>query len=322
MLKNLVSKWLPVAALTMSAFAVQAQEQPVKMMVGFAPGSSGDIILRILAEELRPILGRTVLVENRPGAGGRLAAQALKTATGDSNTYLLAPDSWAVFPTLLYTEEQLRYSIQKDFAPVARIVSYPLALFTSDKMGVNTLAEYLEKAKKDPSLGMYGSSGSGSITEFLGIVMSKEFGVPMNVVPFKGGSEVKTNLIGNQVPVAVMTAGDGVADNNPRVKPLGLFVSERWSLAPNIPTMKEQGYNITQGAAFSGVWTTNKTPEAERKKMEQAIQTVLTKPEVQARLTKLFVQADFAKGEDLGKQVQDLWAYWGPIVKESGFKPQ
>lgn len=321
MLKNWISKWLTVAVFSLFAVTAHAQNQPVKMIVGFAAGSSGDIILRLLAEELRPILGRIVVVENRPGAGGRVAAQALKNASGESSTYLLAPDSWAVFPTLIYPEDQLRYSIRNDFSPVARVVSYPLGLFTSDT-SVNNLSEYLEKVKENPQLGMYGASGSGSISEFLGVVMSQEFGAQMDVVPFKGGSEVKTNLIAGQLPLAIMTTGDGVADKSSRIKPLGLFVSERWELAPHIPTMKEQGYNITQGQAFSAIWTTNKTPEAERKKMEQAIGTVLAKTEVQERLRNMFVQADFADGQALDQQVEALLQYWDPIVTASGFKQE
>ncbi len=293
---------------------------PVKIIIGFAAGGNGDIIARMLASELRPILGRNVIVENKPGAGGRLAALQLKTAPADGSNYLLAPDSWSIFPTILQNESQLRYNLKKDFAPVARIVSYPLGLFASEGAGVNNIKEYIEKAKANPALASYGSSGSGSITEFLGIVMSKEFGFKMTVVPFKGGSEVKANLMGSQIAVGIMTPGDGLADVGGKIKPLGFFTSTRWSVAPDVPTLKEQGFDIVNGGAFSAIWTSAHTPEVERKKMEDAIKQVLGKPDVQERLAKIYVRADFADGHAVGDQVNKLINYWTPIVESSGFK--
>lgn len=322
-MKTTKLKFIIPAMFGLSCILANAQDQhPVRIIIGFAAGGNGDIIARLLAEELRPVLGRNVIVENKPGAGGRLAAQTLKAAPADGNSYMLAPDSWAIFPTILNTEAQLRYKLKSDFSPVARIVSYPLGLFVSESAGVNTLKEYVEKAKADPSIALYGSSGSGSITEFLGIVMSKEFGFKMTVVPFKGGGDVRTNLIGGQVPVGVMTPGDGLADVGNKIKPLGFFVEERWAIAPQVPTFKEQGFNIVNGGAFSAFWTSAKTPEAERSKMEEALKKVLAKPSVQERLAKIYVRADFSDGKALGQQVDKLINYWTPIVKESNLKPQ
>lgn len=322
MFKKYKAKLLTVVAMTVcSAFgSIQAHAQdqsPVRIIIGFAAGGNGDIIARMMAEELRPILGRSVIVENRPGALGRLAAQALKASPGDGTSYLLAPDSWAIFPTILNTESQLRYNYQQDFKPVARIVSYPLGFFVSEKLEVNTLAEYVAKAKKDPSLAMYGSSGTGGITEFLGTVMTQEFGFKMGQIPFKGGGEIKTNLMGGQISAGLMTPGDGLSEVGSRIKPLGFLVEERWEIAPDIPTFKEQGYNITNGGAFSGFWTTAKTPESERKKMEEALKEVLSKPHVKEKLANIYVKADFGDGKTLGDTVNHLIDYWTPITQKS-----
>ncbi|WP_159917690.1 tripartite tricarboxylate transporter substrate-binding protein [Pantoea sp. 18069] len=316
-------KIIAPAILGLTCMLANAQENnPVRIIIGFAAGGNGDIIARMLAEELRPVLGRNVIVENKPGAGGRLAAQTLKSGPADGSSYMLAPDSWAIFPTILNTEAQLRYNLKTDFSPVARIASFPLGLFVAESTGVNTLKEYVKKAKDNPGIALYGSSGSGSITEFLGIIMSQEFGFKMTVVPFKGGGEVKTNLIGGQVPVGIMTPGDGLADVGTRIKPLGFFVEERWSIAPQVPTFKEQGFNIVHGGAFSAFWTHAKTPEAERRKMEEALKKVLGKPSVQERLAHIYVRADFAEGKVLGEQVDQLINYWTPIVKEANLKAQ
>lgn len=321
MSKVFTSKVLISALLGLSASMAQAQNSnPVRIIIGFAAGGNGDVIARMLANELHPIIGRNVIVENKPGAGGRLAALHLKSAPADGSNYLLAPDSWSIFPTILQTESQLRYNLQKDFAPVARVASYPLGLFVSESAGVNNLKEYIEKAKVNPAIASYGSSGSGSITEFLGTVMSKEFGFKMTVIPFKGGSEVKANLIGSQIPVGIMTAGDGLADVGGKIKPLGFFTPSRWSIAPDVPTFKEQGYDIVNGGSFSAIWTSAKTPEVERKKMEDAIKQVLAKPDVQEKLAKIYVRSDFADGRVLGDQVAKMIKYWTPIVESSGIK--
>jgi tripartite-type tricarboxylate transporter receptor subunit TctC len=315
------SKLILPGLLALCSLVAHAQDQaPVRILIGFAAGGNGDIIARMLAEELRPLIGRNVIVENRTGAGGRVAAQALKAFPADGSTYLLAPDSWAIFPTITTPEAQLRYSYKGDFVPVARIVSYPLGFFVPESANVHSLKEYVAKAKSDPSTALYGSSASGGITEFLGVVMSKEFGVKLTQVPFKGGGEVRANLMGGQLPAGIMTAGDGLADVGGKIRPLGFFVEERWSIAPNVPTFKEQGFNIVNGGAFSGFWTQAQTPEAERKKMEDALRTILARPAIQERLAKIYVRADFADGKALGQQVDKLIHYWTPIVKESGFK--
>lgn len=321
MFKKLDLKIIVPAILGFSSMLASAQDQtPIRILIGFAAGGNGDIIARMMAEELRPILGRNVIVENKPGALGRLAAQALKSSPADGTSYLLAPDSWAIFPTITTPEAQLRYNLKTDFAPVGRIVSFPLGFFVPESSNIHSLKEYVEKAKANPSMALYGSSGSGGVTEFLGTLMSKEFGVKMTVVPFKGGGEVKANLMGGQLPAGTMVAGDGLSDAGGKIRPLGFFVEERWALAPQVPTFKEQGFNIVNGGAFSGFWTQAKTPEVERKKMEDALKQVLSKPYVQERLAKIYVRADFADGKTLGQQVDKLIEYWTPIVKESGFK--
>lgn len=318
MLKKTKFKIITAFSISLSSFAAQAQDQsPIKIIIGFAAGGNGDLIARLVAEELRPVLDRNVLVDNRPGAGGRLAAQALKSAPGDGTNYMLAPDSWAIFPTILNTESQLRYNYKKDFIPVGRVVTYPLGLFASEASGIKTLQDYIAKAKIDPSIALYGSSGSGSITEFLGTVMSQNFGFKMTVVPFKGGGEVKTNLMGGQLATGIMTPGDGLAEVGSRIKPLGFFVENRWEIAPDVPTFKEQGFNIVNGGAFSGFWTNSKTPEVERKKMENALKEVLSKPHVQERLAKIYVKADFADGKTFGENVDRLIEYWTPITKST-----
>lgn len=312
---------LAVASLLASAGAMAQTKPPIKILVGFVPGGTSDTVARMLAEELRVSLKRNVLVENKPGVGGRLAAEALKAAPADGTTYLFSPDSWAIFPTLLVPEASLRYNYLEDMAPVARVISYPLGLYASKAAGVKNLKEYVALAKTKPELTLYASAGAGSITEFLGLVMSKQFGVKMTVVPFKGAADVKTALIGGQAPVGIMAPGDILQYTDDRVVPLGFMTKKRWSVAPQIPTMAEQGFDVTQGEAFMALWASSKTPKSERQAMEDAVRKILEKQEFKDRLVKSTVAADFAGAAELDKQVRQLLAFWAPLIKESGFKP-
>jgi tripartite-type tricarboxylate transporter receptor subunit TctC len=294
--------------------------KPVRILVGFVPGGTSDAVARMLADELRTTLNRPVLVENRPGAGGRIAAEQLKAAPADGSVYLFSPDSWAVFPTLLMPEATLRYNYLEDMAPVARVISYPLGLYASRGAGVKDLKSFVAKAKTDPSMRLYASAGAGSITEFLGMVMSREFGVEMTVVPFKGAADVKTALLGSQAMVGIMAPGDVLKQAGEGIYPLGFMSKNRWPIAPHIPTMAEQGYNVVHGEAFMGLWASSKTPKAERQRMEDAVRSILEKPAFREKLVKASVAPDFAGATELDKQVRELLAFWGPLIKQSGFK--
>lgn len=313
-----------LAATTMLAAqaALASNAQPIKLLVGFVPGGTSDTVARLLAEELRGELGRNVLVENKPGAGGRIAAENLKSMPTDGTTYMFAPDSWAVFPTLMLSEKTLRYNYHQDMAPVARVISYPLGFYGSKMSGAKNLKEFVELAKKNPDFTLYSSAGAGSITEFLGVIMSEKFGVKMTVVPYKGAADVKNSLLGSQVAAGIMAPAEilqFVEDG--RLVPLGFMAKQRWDVAPNIPTMAEQGFDVTQGEAFMGVWAARKTPQAERDKMEQAIRNVLAKPAFREKVLKTSVSPDFADAQTLEAQVQELLKFWAPVLKESGFQP-
>jgi len=315
-------KNLAIAAWTVAAFSASAQEKtPIRILVGFSAGGNVDMVARLLAEELRAELGRTIVIENRPGAGGRLAAQALKLAAPDGSTYLFSPDSWAIFPTITMSETQLRYNYARDMAPVARVVSYPLGFFASASSGVKSMRDYVAKVKTNPELAFYGSSGAGSITEFLGLLMSKEVGAKLTVVPFKGASEVKTMLMGGQVSLAIMSPSDVLAEDNKKIVALGVIAENRSSLAPHIPTLAEQGVKVTQGSAFMGMWASSKTSAEERGKMEKAIQSVANKTSFQKKLSSAYMEADFGSAQELNKQVRNLQDFWKPVVSAAGFKP-
>jgi tripartite-type tricarboxylate transporter receptor subunit TctC len=320
-----ILKTLLAGAVACAAFAASADDkQPIRLLVGFAPGGSTDTVARVLAEKLRGSLGQPVIVENKPGAGGRLAAEALKNSPPDGLTYMVAPNATGIFQALLYPVSVLKYDLLNDLAPVAVVVSYPLALAVGTKTGVNDVKQYVAFVKSKPEHGTFGSAGLGGHTHFSGLQFAKTAGIEMNVVPYRGNGPLATDLLGGQVPAGIMTAGD-IAQHQKTgaVKLIGVFGDKRSPLLPDVPTMIEQGYNVDTGDAWTGVWAPAKTPKAELDRMQAALKQVLAMPDVRDILVhKQTMQPDFRPAAELDKLQRKELAYWGPVIKATGFKPE
>ncbi len=311
-------------SLGVSLGAWAQDRQPIRLLVGFPPGGSTDTVARVLADKLATVLKQPVIVENKPGAGGRVGAQALKAAAPDGLTYMIAPNATPVFQTLLYSTEVLRYDMLKDFTPVGVVVSYPLALAVSSQSGVKTAKEYVAWIKANPKEATFGTAGAGGHTHFSGLQLGKAIGSELTVVPYRGNGPLATDLIGGQVPAGVMTAGDilpHVAGGKVRV--LGVFGAKRSPLMPDVPTFMEQGYNLDTGDAWTGMWAPAKTPKAELDRMQNGLKHVLGLPEVREILVnKATLNPDFRSAEEMDKLQRKELQYWGPVIKATGFKPE
>ncbi|ATE61178.1 Bug family tripartite tricarboxylate transporter substrate binding protein [Thauera sinica] len=300
-----------------------ADGDPVRLIVGFPPGGSTDTVARVIGDELREQLKRPVIVENKPGAGGRIAAQALKGAPADGTAYMLAPNATAIFQNLLYSTAERKYDLLTDFTPVGVVVSYPLALAVSKRVKAGNLKEYVQWVKAHPEDGVFGTAGAGGHTHFSGLQLGKAIGVDLQVVPYKGNGPLVTDLLGSQIAAGVMTAGDILQHHKAgTVKVLAVFGASRSPLMPDVPTVKEQGYDVDTGDAWTAVWAPAKTPKAEIERMQQALKVALDKPAIRENLTsKATLQPDFRPAAEMDKLVQKELAYWGPVIKASGFTP-
>ncbi|CAN7749314.1 Bug family tripartite tricarboxylate transporter substrate binding protein [Cupriavidus necator] len=307
------------------ACGAQAQEKPpIRLLVGFPPGGSTDTVARVLADKLQGVLGQAVIVDNRPGAGGRVATGILKNSAPDGLTYMVAPNATTIFPTLLYPAAALRYDLLSDLAPVAVVISYPLALVVSSQTGVKDVKGFVEWAKAHPKEAVFGTAGLGGQTHFTGLQFGKATGVPMNVVPYKGNGPLITDLLGGQLASAVMTAGDIVPHaKGGKVRVIGVFGAARSPLLPGVPTVVEQGVPVDSGEAWAGIWAPARTPKAELDRMQAALAKVLAMPEVRATLqTRATLNPDFRPAAELDRLQRKELAYWGPVIKASGFTPE
>ena len=313
------------AALLGMGLHAQAQDKPViKFLVGFPPGGSTDTVARLLADKMSVVLKQTIIVENKAGAGGRLAAQTLKSSAADGLTYMIAPNATPVFQTLLYPPEVLKYDMLKYFAPVGVVVSYPLALAVGQQTGVKTAKEYVAWVKANAKGNSFGSAGAGGHTHFSGIQLGKAIGVDLQVIPYRGNGPLVIDLLGGQVPAGVMTAGDILPNQKTgKVHVVGVFGAQRSPLLPDVPTFKEQGINIDTGDAWTGMWAPANTPKDKLAQIQNALKYALALPEVRDTLiNKATLNPDFRPAEDMDRLQRKELAYWGPVIKATGFTPE
>jgi tripartite-type tricarboxylate transporter receptor subunit TctC len=309
-----------------AAFGAQAQgdKPPLRILVGFPPGGASDSVARVIADKLGPVLKQSVIVENKPGVGGRLAAQAVKAAAPDGTTLMIAPNATFVFQHLTYPVETLGYDMNKDFTAVARVNSYPMAMVVGAGTGVKNAKEYVAWRKGAGGQPTFGTAGQGGDTHFNGLQFGKLAGVEMTVVPYRGNGPLVTDMLGGQLTTGNMVAGDALQYvKSGKLNFVGVFAKKRSPLIPDVPTMAEQGFDTGGDDGWMGLWGPAKMPAAEVRRLQDALKQVLAMPEVKDTLMNKFLQVpDFRPGSEVDKTLQAELAQWAPIIKASGFKPQ
>jgi len=291
--------------------------------VGFPPGGASDNMARLLAEKLREQLKQNVIVESRPGVGGRLAAQAVKASAPNSGAYVIAPNATFTFQHLTYPVSVLGYDMNTDFTPIARLSSYPMALVVSSSTGVKNAKELVTWLKANPDKTTFGTAGQGGDTHFNGLQFGKLAGVPMQVVPYRGNGPLITDMLGSQITTGAMVAGDALQHvKSGKLTYIGIFGTKRSPLIPDVPTLAEQGFNTGGDDGWMGLWGPAKMPKAELDRMQTALKNILASPDVKETLLSKFLQiADYQPGTEVEKQLQTELSHWGPIIKASGFTP-
>jgi tripartite-type tricarboxylate transporter receptor subunit TctC len=306
------------------ALGAQAQsDKPIRILVGFPPGGASDAIARVLADRLPAVLKQPVVVENRPGIGGRLAAQAVKNAAPDGLTYMVAPNATFVFQHLTYPVEVLGYDMNKDFTSVARINAYPMAMVVSASTGVKNAKDYLAWRRTAAGQPTFGTAGLGGDTHFNGLQFGKAAGVAMEVVPYRGNGPLVIDMVGGQILAGNMVAGDALAQVKAgKLNYVGVFARQRSALLPDVPTMAEQGFDTGGDDAWMGMWGPARLARPELERMQAALRQILSQPDVKELMLSRFLQvADYQPGSEVDKQLAAELAHWGPIIKASGFKP-
>jgi tripartite-type tricarboxylate transporter receptor subunit TctC len=313
-----------LAALALAVIApVGAQAQtalkgPLRIIVGFAAGGSSDIAARMLADRLKDSLGVPVIVENKPGAGGRIAAEALKNAAPDGTTFLLTPVVVPVLAPLVY--KQLSYDPAKDFAPVAQVATYQFAFAVGPNHPAKTVPEFVAWLKANTTQANFGSPAPGSLPHFFGLMFGKATGVELVHIPYKGGAPLAADLMGGQIPAGVDALSDMIElHRGGKIRIIATSGAQRSPLLPTVATFREQGFPAIEGTGWIGVYAPAKTPSTVIDQVSAAISAALRNPELRERFLNLGYEPTGTTPEQLAAIMVADTARWGPIIKASGF---
>lgn len=292
-------------------------KQPIKIWVGFPPGGSVDVVARILAERMRTTLDQNVIVDNKPGAGGRIILGDLKRATADGNTLVLAPSGALVIFPWLY--KNLGYDPIKDFSPIARVTTFDFAVTAGPGAPAGDLKSVMTWLKANPTKANFATSGAGTVPHFAGILLSNEVGIPFTHVAYKGGAPAAQDLLAGQIPLMVDTASETIEHHRAgKLKILAVTGEARSSALPEVPTLKELGINVVADAFFGLYGPANMAPDRVQK-ISDAVAQALNNPEVQARIRGFGLVPSYSNAQGLTSTQASHYKRWEAPIKASGY---
>lgn len=312
-----------LVAATLSAFALSATtvhaaypDKPVRIVVGFSAGGTTDVIARLMAKELTAQLGQSFVVENKPGGGSNIATDYVARAKPDGYTLLFVAVTSAINQTLY---SNVNFDLVKDFAPVALGAKVPNVLVVNPQVPVNSVQELVKYAKDNPGKLAFASSGSGTSIHMAGELFKQSAGIDVLHVPYKGSAPAVTDLIGGQVQYMF----DNMPSSWPHVqsgklRALAVTTKDRSSSAPDVPTMKESGFESFDVSSWFGLIAPAGTPPEVIQTLNAAMLKGLDNPDVLKAYESLGAVAEKTTAEEFGAFIKSEVEGWAPVVKASG----
>lgn len=304
-------------ALPAASWAAPDVKGPIRIIVGYSPGNSGDMIARILAEKMSTALGTSVYVENRVGAGSRIAVDALKRAEPDGKTLMVGTFSvMGIFP-MIFTKTTYHLS---DFEPVAHVANSNVCITAPIDAPYKTVAQYAAWLKQNPARAQFGNEAAGSPAHLLGLEFGRIIGVNNTLIPYKSTTQMISDLIGNQIPAATLALPSVYKlHQSGQVRILAVASEQRTPSAPDLPTLKESGYDLSVNSMY-GAWMPAGTPRPIVDRISKAIVDAVALPDVQEKFRQLGLEptgkdrAEFVRISDQSEKD------WARIVKDTGFR--
>lgn len=311
-----------------SAFAPLAQAQtalqkPARILVGFPAGGAADAVARLLAQQLTGTYAPTVIVDNKPGAGGRIAAQTLKTADADGTQILVTPASiLTIYP---HAYKKLGYDSLIDFIPVgsAAKVSFAFSVSSAVPASVKTMTDYVTWAKANPREANFGSPAAGATPHFVGVMLGRAAGLDLNHIPYKGGAPLVSDLLGGQVQAGVNVLPEVLPHQQAgKLRILAVSGAKRSPYLPSVPTLTESGFKDVAADEYFAVFVPAKTPADVVAKLNAAVNQALKAKPLIAAMEKLSFDVEGQSQAEFAQIVKSELAKWGPVVKASGFSSE
>jgi len=312
---------LVIAGATQFAFAQEYPSKTIRFIVPFSPGSGLDILGRLLTPKLHEAMGQPVIAENRPGGAGRIGHEAVAKAAPDGYTLLLTALGPLIHTPILYP--QTPFDPLKDFAPISLFVTGPLVIVVHPSIPVKNVKELAEFAKKRPGQLNFGSTGVGSVNHLLGEMFNLLTGAKIVHVPYKGGSDALSDLLGGQVEM-VMT---GVSPVIPYAKAGRLRVivttgRQRMPNMPEVPTMAEAGLPDAEIVIWYGVVAPAATPKHIIGRLNREIAKAMSLPDLRERYVQQSVVPETNSPEQFAQLIRDEYARWTKVIRAAGIKPE
>jgi tripartite-type tricarboxylate transporter receptor subunit TctC len=312
------------ATLLMNGNGATADEtyptRPVHILVPYPAGGGVDIIARTLGDELSKHWGQPVVIENRPGAGGVIASQAVATSPKDGYMLIVVASGHA---TTAFLYANLPYDTFKDFTPISLLGSSPNILLVRADSPFKTLADILDEAKKKPGSLSYGYAGNGTSTHLAGELFKSLANINITGVPYKGGAPIITDLLGGHLPMSFNNAPESLGQiTGGTLRALAVTTATRAPFLPNVPTIAEAGVPGYDTAVRWGLLGPSNMPTDVTAKIAQDAAEAMKLSAIKERLAKLGATAIGSSPQDFAKLIKSDYDKWGPIIKAAGIKAE
>jgi len=304
-----------VAALTISISALAQDKPPLKILVGFPPGGSADVMGRLVADALRQDFS-TIVVENKPGAGGLIALAAVKAAKPDGQTVIVLPSGPMVLFPHVYKKPD--YDAVKDFTPISLIGHFQFSVVSGPATQVKSVQEMISKSKSDPSTASYGTPGLGTLPHFMGVMMEQAAGISLNHVPFQGGGPANNALLGGHIGYKFDVVSETAElHRSGKVRILAVTGNKRDTQVPEVPTLKESGVPM-EATAWFAMYGPAQLPPDTLKRLESAMVRAIQQPQVRERLIQLGYDPVGSTSAELAAAQRADLARWEKPIKATG----
>ncbi len=312
--------WLIGALAASPGFAQEYPTKPIRIVAGFAPGATSDLLGRAIGDRLRVAWNATVVNENRPGAGGALAAEMVAKSPPDGHTMLIGAAAIATLPAL---RKDLPFELFKDLAPVTILGTVPFMLIVPPSLPVSSVQELVAYARANPGKLNFGSGGSGTIPHLGGELFRTRAGLQMTHVPYKGGAQSVAAMLGGQIELTLDGGPHVVAQVQAKaVRLLAVATLQRLPDYPDVPTIAESGYPGFEANAWQSLWVTGGTPPAVSRRINAEVVRIVRSPEMSERFRAMGVTPLANSPEEAEQFIRAETAKWTEVIRVSGAKTE
>ncbi len=317
---NRIQSWAALALAATSLMAqAQALDSPLRIVVGYAPGGSSDRVARIVADKLQTKLGQPVIVDNKTGAGGRLAAQQVKATPAGQNVLMLANPAVMVVAPLVFKDNG--YDADRDFVPVSHVNNYEFGVAVATAVPVRELSHLMAWLRTNPDKANFGVPATGSLPHFFGLMTGEKAKVDAQVVGYRGSAPLLNDLLGGQVAVAFDTLDTLLPQHDAgKIRILAVSGDKRSPHAPAIPTFRQAGLDLV-ATGWNAFFAPATMPRAKVEQLAKAIREVMQDPDTQRKMIDAKMTPVVSTPAQTEAMLKAFRVQWAPVVQKSGYQP-